>query len=69
MPSENLIPAILAVLPAAPPSIPWFGEEVARNTARRLVVYHRRSGGQSQFSSLLQLKAPGGRFGLSSARH
>ena len=28
-----------------------FGEEIAKNTARRLVVYHRRSGGQSQFSS------------------
>jgi transcriptional regulator GlxA family with amidase domain len=40
-----------------------FGEEIAKNTARRLVVYHRRSGGQSQFSSLLELKAPGGRFG------
>ena len=40
-----------------------YGEEVAKNTARRLVVYHRRSGGQSQFSSLLELKAPGGRFG------
>jgi transcriptional regulator GlxA family with amidase domain len=40
-----------------------FGEEVAKNTARRLVVYHRRTGGQSQFSQLLELKAPGGRFG------
>jgi transcriptional regulator GlxA family with amidase domain len=40
-----------------------FGEEVAKNTARQLVVYHRRSGGQSQFSSLLELKAPDGRFG------
>jgi transcriptional regulator GlxA family with amidase domain len=40
-----------------------YGEEVAKNTARRLVVYHHRSGGQSQFSSLLELKAPGGRFG------
>jgi transcriptional regulator GlxA family with amidase domain len=27
------------------------------------VLYHRRSGGQSQFSSLLELKAPNGRFG------
>jgi transcriptional regulator GlxA family with amidase domain len=27
------------------------------------VLYHRRSGGQSQFSSLLELKAPSGRFG------
>jgi transcriptional regulator GlxA family with amidase domain len=40
-----------------------FGEEVAQRTARQLVVYHRRSGGQSQFSSLLELKAPAGRFG------
>lgn len=38
------------------------GEEVARQTARQLVLYHRRSGGQSQFSSLLELKAPTGRF-------
>jgi transcriptional regulator GlxA family with amidase domain len=40
-----------------------FGEEIAQKTARQLVLYHRRSGGQSQFSSLLELKAPGGRFG------
>jgi transcriptional regulator GlxA family with amidase domain len=40
-----------------------FGEEVAQQTARQLVLYHRRSGGQSQFSSLLELKAPSGRFG------
>jgi transcriptional regulator GlxA family with amidase domain len=40
-----------------------FGEEVARATARHLVLYHRRAGGQSQFSSLLELKAPTGRFG------
>jgi len=38
------------------------GEEIARETARQLVVYHRRSGGQSQFSTLLELKAPTGRF-------
>lgn len=38
------------------------GEEVAQKTARQLVLYHRRSGGQSQFSSLLELKAPSGRF-------
>lgn len=31
------------------------GLEVARATARNLVVYHRRPGGQSQFSSLLEL--------------
>jgi transcriptional regulator GlxA family with amidase domain len=40
-----------------------FGEQIARETARQLVLYHRRSGGQSQFSSLLELKAPSGRFG------
>jgi transcriptional regulator GlxA family with amidase domain len=39
-----------------------FGDEVAQKTARQLVLYHRRSGGQSQFSSLLELKAPAGRF-------
>jgi transcriptional regulator GlxA family with amidase domain len=38
------------------------GEDVAQQTARQLVLYHRRSGGQSQFSSLLELKAPTGRF-------
>lgn len=40
-----------------------YGPEIAQNTARQLVLYHRRSGGQSQFSSLLELKAPNGRFG------
>jgi transcriptional regulator GlxA family with amidase domain len=40
-----------------------FGEEIAQQTARQLVLYHRRSGGQSQFSSLLELKASTGRFG------
>jgi transcriptional regulator GlxA family with amidase domain len=40
-----------------------FGEEIAQKTARELVLYNRRSGGQSQFSSLLELKAPSGRFG------
>ena len=39
------------------------GEKVAQDTARQLVLYHRRSGGPSQFSSLLELKAPQGRFG------
>ena len=37
-----------------------FGDAVAQKTARQLVLYHRRSGGQSQFSSLLELKAPAG---------
>jgi transcriptional regulator GlxA family with amidase domain len=40
-----------------------FGDEIAQKTARQLVLYNRRSGGQSQFSSLLELKAPDGRFG------
>jgi transcriptional regulator GlxA family with amidase domain len=40
-----------------------FGDEIAQSAARHLVLYHRRSGGQSQFSSLLELKARTGRFG------
>ena len=40
-----------------------YGDEIAQKAARQLVLYHRRSGGQSQFSSLLELKAPNGRFG------
>jgi transcriptional regulator GlxA family with amidase domain len=32
------------------------GAEVARTVARKLVVYHRRAGGQSQFSALLELE-------------
>jgi transcriptional regulator GlxA family with amidase domain len=40
-----------------------FGETISQETARQLVVYHRRSGGQSQFSSLLELKASTRRFG------
>jgi transcriptional regulator GlxA family with amidase domain len=39
------------------------GDAIVEKTARQLVLYHRRSGGQSQFSSLLELKAPTGRFG------
>ncbi len=35
------------------------GREVAAMTAKELVVYHRRPGGQSQFSALLEL-APAG---------
>jgi transcriptional regulator GlxA family with amidase domain len=31
------------------------GAEVARFVAKKLVVYHRRAGGQSQFSALLEL--------------
>jgi transcriptional regulator GlxA family with amidase domain len=32
------------------------GAETARTVARKMVVYHRRSGGQSQFSTLLELE-------------
>jgi transcriptional regulator GlxA family with amidase domain len=32
------------------------GAEVARAVARKLVVYYRRAGGQSQFSALLELE-------------
>ncbi|MDB6141419.1 MAG: AraC family transcriptional regulator [Pseudomonas sp.] len=32
------------------------GGEVARSVARKLVVYHRRAGGQSQFSVMLDLE-------------
>src|SRR6202040_2739737 len=32
------------------------GADVARAVARYLVVYHRRAGGQSQFSALLELE-------------
>lgn len=34
-----------------------FGIELARSVARKLVVYHRRSGGQSQHSALLEMDA------------
>jgi transcriptional regulator GlxA family with amidase domain len=37
------------------------GAEIARAVARILVVYHRRAGGQSQFSTLLDLDAPSDR--------
>jgi transcriptional regulator GlxA family with amidase domain len=32
------------------------GAEATRTVARKMVVYHRRSGGQSQYSSLLELE-------------
>jgi len=32
------------------------GKDVSRTVARKLVVYHRRAGGQSQFSALLELE-------------
>ena len=38
------------------------GEQVARRTAQQLVFYYRRPGGQSQFSALLDMATPGGRF-------
>ena len=38
------------------------GESIARRTAQHLVVYHRRPGGQSQFSALLELEDAAGRF-------
>jgi transcriptional regulator GlxA family with amidase domain len=39
------------------------GEELAREAARQLLVERRRPGGQSQFSPLLDLQRPDGRFG------
>ncbi len=41
-----------------------FGEEVARKVAQDLVVFHRRPGGQSQYSALLELDAQSERIGL-----
>ncbi|HET9159962.1 MAG TPA: GlxA family transcriptional regulator [Caulobacteraceae bacterium] len=38
------------------------GEETALRTAQELVVYRRRPGGQSQFSALLEMERPDGRF-------
>jgi transcriptional regulator GlxA family with amidase domain len=38
------------------------GEEAAKRTAQMLVVYHRRPGGQSQFSALLELGRTDSRF-------
>lgn len=38
------------------------GDAVARQTARKMVVYHRRPGGQSQHSALLEMVAPDDRF-------
>lgn len=39
------------------------GHAVARRTARQLVAPHRRAGGQSQFSELLEMGGTNGRFG------
>lgn len=38
------------------------GDAVARRVAQHLVVYHRRPGGQSQFSALLELEPADPRF-------
>ncbi|THD64063.1 GlxA family transcriptional regulator [Phenylobacterium sp.] len=38
------------------------GGDVARSTAQQLVVHQRRPGGQSQFSALLEMGGPSGRF-------
>jgi transcriptional regulator GlxA family with amidase domain len=38
------------------------GEAAAKRAAQQLVVYHRRPGGQSQFSALLEADRPSGRF-------
>jgi transcriptional regulator GlxA family with amidase domain len=47
------------------------GVELARAVARELVVYHRRPGGQSQFSNLLDMDPPSSRIreALSYARN
>jgi transcriptional regulator GlxA family with amidase domain len=39
-----------------------FGLEVSKAVARDLVVYHRRPGGQSQFSTMLELEPQAGRI-------
>jgi transcriptional regulator GlxA family with amidase domain len=38
------------------------GEPAAKHAAQQLVVYHRRPGGQSQFSALLEADRRGSRF-------
>jgi transcriptional regulator GlxA family with amidase domain len=38
------------------------GQDVAKQIAQELVVYHQRPGGQSQFSALLEIGQAGGRF-------
>lgn len=38
------------------------GDELARKVARKLVVYHRRPGSQSQHSALLEMVTPDNRF-------
>lgn len=43
------------------------GIDVAREVARELVVYHRRSGGQSQFSSMSQMEPESDRIRIALA--
>lgn len=43
------------------------GVEMARSIAKKLVVYHRRAGGQSQFSALLELEPKSDRIQLALA--
>jgi transcriptional regulator GlxA family with amidase domain len=38
-----------------------FGIDMSKTVAREMVVYHRRSGGQSQFSTMLELEPPSDR--------
>jgi transcriptional regulator GlxA family with amidase domain len=38
------------------------GEKISRYVARMMVMYYRRPGGQSQFSELLEMNRPQGRF-------
>ena len=40
-----------------------YGDDIAQQTARQLVLYHRRSGAQSHFRRCWTLKTPTGRFG------
>ncbi|QWT21576.1 GlxA family transcriptional regulator [Bacillus sp. NP157] len=44
-----------------------FGVEIARTVARKLVIYQRRGGGQSQFSALLELNAKSDRVQMALA--
>jgi len=39
-----------------------FGVDISKAVAREMVVYHRRSGGQSQFSTMLELEPPSDRI-------
>lgn len=38
------------------------GEDISRRTAQQLVLYHRRPGGQSQYSALLEMDGTSARF-------